>query len=406
MAAKNYDVLFLGGGTAGISGAAFLLRQTKKYSIGIIEPSEWHYYQPAWTLVGGGIYDIEKTRRPEKDYIPAGADWIKSRAKEIRPDDNVVVLDNGEEVGYKVLVVTLGVTYLWDEVPGMREALDTPYASTNYLYDYAPKTWELLKNFKGGKALFTVPHTPYKCGAAPQKIMYLADEIFRKNGVRDKSEIHLYSPGSVFFGVPGFGETIARIAQEKDVEGHFFHKLVEVKPQERVAVFENTQNGDRVEEQYDFIHLVPPQGPPAVVKDNAALTEGAEQPGFLNVDRHTLQHKKYPNIFGIGDACGVPFAKAGAAIRKQVGNVIPNMLEFLAGKAPSNRYNGYSGCPFVVGYGKLVMAEFLYDNVPAPSFPKWLIDTTKPSYLMWLMKVYFLPWMYWNRMLYGRMIDK
>ncbi len=401
---KKYDVIFVGGGTAGISGAAYLRRLDDEVTIAIIEPSEWHYYQPAWTLVGAGVYKIEKTRKKEANYIPKNSVWIKSEATEIDPVNNEVKLGNGEKIQYKALVITTGVSYQLEKIEGFKEALNTQYASTNYIYKYAPHTWEILKNFKEGKAIFTVPDTPYKCGAAPLKIMFLADEIFRKKGIRDNVEIILFTPKEHLFSIKGFAESINATAQAKNIKTYFLHRLVAIDPETKRATFENIQNGKRLTEEYNFIHLVPPQKPPKVVCDNPDLVEGSEQPFFLNVSRYTLQHKRFENIFGMGDVCGAPFAKSGAAIRKQVGVVIPNILQTLRSHTPTHKYSGYTGCPFIVGYRKVVMAEFLYDGIPTSSFPKWLIDTTKPSYLMWLLKVYFLPWMYWNMMLKGKMV--
>ncbi len=405
MGANHFNILILGGGTGGLSAAAFIMRNSRKYSVGLVEPSEWHYYQPAWTLVGGGVVPAEATKKPQKDFIPNGVTWIKDKVTKIDPHKRIVTTESGNDLSYDYLIISTGVEYVYDWVPGLREALDTPHASSNYLYDYAPKTWELLRNFKGGKALFTVPHTPYKCGAGPMKIMFLADEVFRKNGVRNKSEVVLYTPGTVYFGVPGFKETITAIADQKGIKGNFLYKLVEVKPDVRGATFEHIETGEKVEEEYDFIHLVPPQAPHSFIRDNKDLVEGAEQPGFLNVDRYTLQHKKFHDIYGVGDVCGVPFAKSGAAIRKHVGKVAKRILAALDGTQYNKTYDGYAGCPFIVGYGKVVMAEFIYDNVPSPSFPRWLLDTRKPSYLMWLLKTKFLPWMYWNKMLRGKMIE-
>lgn len=174
---KNSDCR---GGNAGLSVASRLLRKTKDHEVTIIDPSEHHYYQPAWTLVGAGVYNIKDTVRRQADYIPKGATWVKDGVKEFFPEDNKVVTEKGVAYYYDAMVVCPGLQLDWQKISGFKETLGKNNVTSNYSFDIAPYTWELIKNFKGGTAVFTNPVGPIKCGGAPHKIMYLACDHWRK----------------------------------------------------------------------------------------------------------------------------------------------------------------------------------------------------------------------------------
>ncbi len=420
MATKHHQILIIGGGTAGITVAAQLLRKDPTLDVAILEPSEQHYYQPAWTLVGAGTFDMADTIRPEKDYIPHNATWIKAYAETLDPDNNVVVTRDGMSISYDYLVVAAGIQLDWGAIPGLKESVGTKGVCSNYDAQYAEYTFETLQNFKGGTALFTQPATPIKCGGAPQKIMYLAEEYFRKQGIRNKTNVVFATPGSVIFGVKKFAKTLNEIIAERDITALYYHKLVEIRPDTKEAVYQITsdpsgcglledvtkklhitQTGETtVVIPYDMIHTAPPQSAPDFVK-RSPLAKAGDPYGFVDVDKHTLQHNKYPNVFALGDVAALPTAKTGAAVRKQAPAMLATLLrEMKHPKANGiGHYTGYSSCPLVTGYSKMVLAEFDYDNNPMPSFP---FDTSKERYSMWLLKKYGLPFMYWNLMLKGR----
>lgn len=416
---KKHQILILGGGTAGITVAAQLHRKDKKLDIAIMEPSEKHYYQPAWTLVGAGAYKLEDTEKDEKDYIPKDTTWIKSYADKIDADNNIVVTKDGQKIAYDYLIVAVGIQLDWDAIPGLKEGIGKNGICSNYSKDYAEYTFECIQNFKGGNALFTQPATPVKCGGAPQKIMYLAEDYFRKHGVRDQTNVIFATPGSVIFGVKEFAKTLNNIIHDRDIYLKLYHKLVEIRPDAKEAVYElsgadtgcvtiddveqklqmKVEGETRVVIPFAMLHTAPPQSAPDFIKESPLALAGNTL-GWVDVDKHTLQHRKYSNVFALGDVANLPTAKTGAAVRKQAPVVVNNVLTVMAHTSISgnDKYEGYSSCPIVTKYGKMVLAEFDYDNKPAPSFP---IDTTKERYSMWLFKKYFLPWMYWNAMLKG-----
>lgn len=429
----HHQILVIGGGSAGIMVAAQLLRQKNAKDIAIIEPADTHYYQPAWTLVGAGTYDYDKTARPMSTIIPKGATWIKDKATGFDPENNTVRTENKGDITYDYLVVAPGLVYDFSLVPGLGDAIDKGVVCSNYT---DPKhTWNVVKNFKGGTALFTQPTTPIKCGGAPQKIMYLAENHFRKAGVAKKTDIVFATGGTVIFGVKKIAKTLMEVVDRKDINLRFHHKLVAVDGDKQIAwyelgkdvtaggcvVMEGNQNfslddtfqynykdvkvsrdGDRYGIHYDMLHTAPPSTAPKFIKESSLVNDA----GWLNVDHQTMQHNQYSNIFGLGDVAALPTAKTGAAIRKQVPIVVDNLdLLMKNNTMGSMAYNGYSSCPLVTDYGKMVLAEFDYDNnfTPDPKLKRMLIsDSSKEHWRLWMLKKYGLPYLYWNKMMKGQ----
>ncbi|MBK9512691.1 MAG: NAD(P)/FAD-dependent oxidoreductase [Flavobacteriales bacterium] len=422
MAQKHYDVLIIGGGTGGIMTAAQLRRKDKKLRVAIIDPAKDHWYQPAWTLVAADAFNMKDTRRDEKSLIPTGVDLIVEHAASFEPEQNTVRTSEGKAYTYGHLVVCPGIKLDIDALPGLREALATDKVCSNYVDP--EKTKRVMTAFQGGTAVFTQPSTPIKCGGAPQKAAYLADEFFRRKGVRDRTKLVFATPGSVIFGVEPFRFALEDVVRKKEIILKTFYNPVRIDPVKQEIHFKWSKPGDnlcviteehglkeKVEGEgtivmhYDMLHLAPPQSAPDFVKNSSlAYAEGPNK-GWLEVDINTLQHKRFPNIFGLGDAAALPTAKTGAAIRKQAPVVVANILQRIKDGALANeRYEGYSSCPLVTGYGKMLLAEFKYDNVrdSDPVLSK-LFDTSKPLWSMWVLKKYMLPWMYWNRMMKGTM---
>ncbi len=393
----NYKIVIVGGGTAGLSVSALLLNKNPKLDIAIIDPADKHYYQPIWTLVGAGVFPKEDSMRDEADYIPAGATWIKEYVEEFDPDNNQVILRNGEKIGYEYLVVGAGIQINWDAIPGLKESVGKPGTGvcSNYAYETVDSTWDNLRSLKKGTAIFTQPATPIKCGGAPQKITYLAADHLRKMGIRDQVEVIFASAGKGIFSVPKYAKTLKKVVERHEITTKFRHNLLALKPEEKIAIFENLEDGSQVELHYDMIHVTPPQGPMDFIKNSPIANEA----GWVSVDKETLQHINFANIFSLGDCSNLPTSKTGAAIRKQAPVLVENLLAVMSGNTPGEAYDGYTSCPVVTGYGSLVLAEFDYDGNPKESFP---FDQSKERYSMYVLKAYGLPRMYWHGMLRGR----
>ncbi len=396
---RHFEVLVIGGGNAGLSTAALLLLKKPNLSVGIIEPSAKHYYQPAWTLVGGGIFDIRKTERNEKDFIPKGATWLQEYADTFKPENNAVTTRENNTYTYDYLVVCPGIQINWSAIKGLPESIGKNGVSSNYSFTYAPYTFDCIKNFKGGKMIFHSPNTPVKCGGAPQKIMYLASDYIRKHHLQDKTEIEFWSGGTKLFGVEKYARSLNKLIDRYHIKTHFFENLVEIDGPNKKAKFVSLNSEHQGQEtwvDYDFIHVTPPQGPPDFIRNSPLANEN----GWVDVDKGTLQHNKYPNIFGLGDASSLPTSKTGAAIRKQTPTLVANLMALMQNKNPYKIYTGYTSCPIVSGYGKLILAEFDYNNEPMETFP---FDQSKERWSMFFLKKQILPRMYWGAILKGRM---
>lgn len=394
---RHHQIVIVGGGTGGATAAAQLCRRLKDPDVAVIEPSETHDYQPLWTLVGGGVVPKERSRRHEIDVLPKRAHWIKDRVSGFDPAQNQVLLESGGRVSYDYLIVAVGIELNWEAVKGLSvEQIGRDGICSNYLYDGCEGTWRTLREFQGGNAVFTMPPPPIKCAGAPQKIMYLADDHFRRSGVRDRTRVMYIAGTPGIFSVKEFAKTLNEVIARKGIETTYKHRLVEIRPAEHIAVFQSTEGEDRIEIEYAMIHVTPPQGPPDVIRESP-LADGA---GWVNVDKFTLQHPDFPNVFSLGDASSLPTSKTGAAVRKEAPVLVHNLIATMRGEPKSSfkRYDGYASCPLVTGYGKLVLAEFDYDLKPVPSFP---FDTTKERWSMYQLKRYGLPAMYWHAMLKG-----
>ena len=400
----HYRVVIVGGGSAGITVAAHLRNAPNPPEIAIIEPSDKHYYQPMWTLVGGGVFPKELSQREESDYIPPGATWIRDRVTEFCPEENCVTTEqgmwgatarDGKKISYDFLVVAAGIQIDWEKVKGLKENLGKDGVCSNYSYDSVESTWQNIQNFKGGKAVFTQPKPPIKCAGAPQKIMYLADDYFRQSGVRGKSELTFVSGFGGIFGVPKYAAALNKVIERKGIATKYSHNLVEIRPAGREAVFENLGGGSELVLPYDMIHVSPPQSSPGFIKQSPLADSG----GWVDVDKATLRHVRYPNVFSIGDCSSLPTSKTGAAVRKQAPVLVDNVLASIENRPPTSQYDGYTSCPLVTGYGSLILAEFIYDNIPQETFP---FDQSQERYSMYLLKAYGLPKMYWHGMLRGR----
>ena len=418
---SHYQILIIGGGTGGIMTAAQLKRKDKNLQIGIVEPSDTHYYQPAWTLVGAGTYDYKKTAKPMAELIPEGVDWIQDSATGFAPDENKISTAKSGKIGYDYLVVAPGLMIDTSLIEGLPEALERGIACSNYINP--EHTWKMLKDFKGGNAVFTQPATTIKCGGAPQKTAYLASDYFRRNGILNKTNVVFATPGTVIFGIPEKRATLEKVLNRYGIIFKPYYAPFKIDPDKKIIYYKykapeekrvevNTNNpiGEVQEENevraipFDFLHLAPPQTSPKFVAESVL----ANEKGWLDVDLHSLQHKRYHNIFGLGDVAALPTGKTGAAIRKQVPVVVDNITKLLASQPADNTaYDGYSSCPLVTAYGKMVLAEFDYDNnfTPDPKLKQMLVfNSAKEHWRLWMLKKYGLPYLYWNKMMKGKKV--
>ena len=395
----KFSVVIVGGGAAGISVASSLLSRQPNLDIAIIDPAEIHYYQPGWTMVDGGIFKPEKTVRTMASLIPKQVQWIKAAVAAFDPDNKQVLLEGCKPLNYDALVVCPGLKLNWHGIEGLVETLGKNGVTSNYRYDLAPYTWQLVRDMQRGKAVFTQPPMPIKCAGAPQKAMYLSADHWQKQGVLKDIQIDFYNTGAALFGVAAYVPALMEYVKRYDANLHFNHQLIKVDGSQKRAWFKQMQgeNSQIVETDFDMIHVVPPQQAPDFIRASNLV----DQAGWISVNQNTLQHTQYPHIFALGDVMNAPNAKTAAAARKQAPIVAVNVLEYLQGGSKFAQYDGYGSCPLTVERGKIVLAEFGYGGKLLPSFPKWLLDGEQPTRMAWLLKEKILPPMYWDGMLKG-----
>jgi len=397
----KYDVVIVGGGAGGVSVAASLQARKSNLSIAIIDPADIHYYQPGWTMVGGGIFAASQTAKTMGSLIPRGVKWIKSAVAAFEPANNAVVLDGCRVVKYDRLVVSPGLKLDWAAVEGLEETLGRNGVTSNYRYDLAPYTWQLVQEMIEGRAIFTQPPMPIKCAGAPQKAMYLSADSWFRNGRLKDIDIQFMNAGGVLFGVKDYVPALEKYIAKYDATLNFFHNLVAVDGPAKKATFKVAKPEtapELVTVDFDMMHVCPPQTAPDFIR----VSPLADAAGWVDVDQVTLRHKTFDNIWSLGDVMNAPNAKTAAAARKQAPTVAENIVADIAGRSPTAAYDGYGSCPLTVERGKIVLAEFGYGGVLKPSFPSFLVDGTKPTRAAWFLKEKILPPIYWRAMLKGK----
>lgn len=401
MAKLHHSVVILGGGAAGAGMAHRVVEQLKCQDVAVIEPSPVHYYQPMWTLVGAGVVKRETTCRKTAEVLPRQARWIQDRVAAVDPDQQVVETAGGDKISYDWLIIAAGLKLDWEKIEGLsKEIIGQDGICSNYSYDTVPYTWELIRNFTGGTALFTMPPMPIKCPGAPQKIAYLAEDYFRRKGIRDKCTVHYLTTTPAIFGVKKYADVLMeRVIKPRGIQVSYRHNLIAIRPKAREAVFEHLDTHETVVYKYDMIHITPPQSPPDFVK-NSPLANDA---GWVDVHPNTLQHVRYPNVFALGDCAGTPNSKTAAAVRSQAPVVVRNLAAAMRAEPLSCSYDGYGSCPLVTGYGRTILAEFLYGGEVRETFP---FDQGKERRSMYWLKRYVLPMVYWQGLVKGRQWPK
>jgi sulfide:quinone oxidoreductase len=398
---KKFDIVVVGAGAAGIAVSASLLERSPKLSIAIIDPADIHYYQPGWTLVGAGVFTAEQTVKTMSSLIPKNVTWIKNAVAAFEPDNNKVLLDGCHIIEYSHLIVCPGLKLDWHKIEGLTETLGKNGVTSNYRFDLAPYTWELVKECKEAKAVFTQPPMPIKCAGAPQKALYLSCDHWLREGKLKDMKVDFYNAGGVLFGVKEYVPALMEYIEKYDANLHFSQNLVKVDGPNKIAYFQAVGEGastDLVEVPFDMLHVVPPQSPP----DFIAVSPLVDANGWVDVDQSTLQHKKYKNIYSLGDVMNALNAKTAAAARMQAPVVAINVMHDLGVGSQRAIYNGYGSCPLTVEKGKIVLAEFGYGGKLLPTFPTWLVNSKRPSKLAWFLKEKLLPPIYWKAMLKGK----
>lgn len=430
-------ILIVGGGLSGISTAARLKNSLSNADITIIEPNEKSAsYQPGNSFICGGVYEKSDVMYETKDFMPSGVKWIKDKAVEFDPDNNIVKVSNGDEIKYDYLVVCAGLVLDFGKIKGLEEIGDAytvgdsskilkvfgdSGATSIYNIDSAVATWEQMQKFiqkaKSGqkvKGIYNHPNTAIKCGGVPKKVISITHSRLMDEGkdVRANAELTFYPNGGKMFSVKEYDEAIVNQFKARDLKWKFNHNLVGVDLDKKIATFDHhweekgeydkdleeymmVTKHENIEVPFDFLHITPPMKAPDEIGNSPI---GSEK-GWVPVHKETLQHVKYPNIFSLGDIAAIPLGKTGGSARKQYKVVVDNLISLMEGKELTAKYNGYTVCPLITEIGKVMFAEFNWTMKPAPSFP---LDPTQERYIWWLFDVYLLKPMVQYGMLSGK----
>lgn len=395
-------IVIVGAGAAGVSLASRLSSGLDGARITIIDSREAHYYQPGLTLVATGAWTASRVMDSNSRYIPSGVTWIKDSVAEFDPDNNRVYTESGRGVDYDYLLVATGLKLNFDAIEGM----DPSLIGTNGIGcvydnpDHAARTWQAIERFTqtGGVGLFTRAPGAIKCAGAPLKVTMLTEHGLRKVGNRASADLHYFAPGTGLFSQPDINAFLkSHFPEDRDITVNWEHRLSAIDPGRREATFA-TGDGERTV-GYDFIHVVPPMTAPDSVRNSELASDEAAFAGWLEVDRYTMQHRRYPNVFGAGDVVGTPIGKTAASVKAQVPVAAANLISLIADREMTARYNGYTSCPLITERGRGILVEFDYDLNMVPSFG--FISPYEEHWVPWLMKDRMLHAAY-NAMLRGR----
>lgn len=399
----HHKVVVIGAGSAGLCISHQLLRsgRFKKDEIAVVDPEQWHHFQPGWTLVGGGLKDRDDVRKPLKALLDPKIKFYQQHVGSFSPSTNSVQIDTGR-LSYDHLVVVPGIDIKYSQILGLPEALANPKVpvSTIYGYETCPKVFRSIKNMKSGNAIFTQPAGIVKCAGAAQKAMWMALDHWKQAGLynsdAEKSAIHItFATGiAAMFGVPKYSDKLEQLRKERGVEGLFQHDLQAIEG--NVATF-STPEGVKVARQFDMMHVVPKMGPHAFMQKSPLVDEA----GFVDVSQETTRHKTFPNVWSVGDASNLPTSKTMAAITAQAPVLVSNLMKAIDGKAPTDIYDGYTSCPIVTEYGKVLLAEFKYGGKPKETFGAFGLDQGTPRRAFYHLKKDFFPWVYYKAMVKG-----
>lgn len=406
-------IVVIGAGAAGTALVNRLVERLDGAQITIIDPRAEHLYQPGLSLVAAELKPASYTVSKTTDWLPKGVTLVAEKAAAIDPITKVVAAQSGTKIAYDFLILAPGLVLDHAAIDGF--SLDM--VGTNgigALYagpEYAAKTWQAARVFTetGGIALMTRPETEMKCAGAPLKHAFLIEDIASRGGAAGKFELHYAAPQSALFGVPIVAEKVRMLFGQRGIQTHMQHQLRAIEPGQKTAIFEKTALDaatnqtvkTRVELPYDYLHVIPPQRAPEVIRQSGlSWSDKWTDQGWVECSDTTLRHLRYPEVFALGDVAGVPKGKTAASVKWQVPVVEDHLIAALQGKEGTQTYDGYTSCPLITRVGRAMLVEFDYKNNLVPSFPG-LIAPLEELWISWLMKEVALKATY-NAMLRGK----
>ncbi len=393
---KNKHIVIIGAGTTGIMLANRL--QKSGHDVTVIDPSRVHYYQPGFLFVPFGRYRLDQLGKPLAYLLHPGVRHVASMVTTLQPAEKTLTLSSGDTVAYDVLVVATGTRI----DPSMTDGLlGEGWRQTIHDY-YTPEGAEALRltleKFKAGNLVVQIMEMPIKCPVAPLEFTFLADDFFKKKGLRDKVNLTYVTPMSGAFTKPVAAAKLSHMLTDRKVEvvTDFLTERVDQTAKKVVCY-------DGREVPYDLLVCVPINVGAEFLRSSDLVNDV----GFVEVNHRSLQSTKYPHIFAIGDAADVPTSKAGSVGHFEAHTLQRNIDAFLEGQPMSEDFDGHSNCFVECGGGKALLLDFNYDTQPyTGKFPFAVLGPMKllgPSRMNHWGKLAFR-WIYWHLLLPGRRI--
>jgi sulfide:quinone oxidoreductase len=394
------NLLILGGGTAGTMMANKLCKtlDMTEWAIRVVDKDPLHYYQPGFLFIPFGIYKPVDVVREKKEFFPPIVEFMIGEIQEIIPSQNIVMLKDGAELPYNVLIIATGARVAPEETEGLMGELWYKDVFDFYTYEGSTRLAKKLETWEGGRLVINLAESLIKCPVAPLEFTFLADAFFTEKGIRDKVDITYVTPLSGAFTKPKATRMLSRLLEEKNINVVPDFYIQRVDNERKVIV-----SYDEKEVPFDLLVSIPVnKGSEAIGNSKMGDEDGLD---FALTDKFTLQSKKAANIFVIGDATNVPASKAGSVAHFEAEILTDNILSYINGVPMEAKFDGHSNCFIETGYGKAALIDFNYDTEPLPG--KFPLPVLGPMGLLKVSRANHwgklaFRWVYWHMLLTGK----
>lgn len=391
-------ILILGAGTG---GTMMLNRLSKaldpeEYKLTIVDKDTTHYYQPGFLFIPFGLYSEQDVIKPKRDFFPKNADVILSEIDRIKPEENEVILKNGDVLSYDILIIATGTEIRPGEIEGMAGELWYKSIFDFYTINGAVALANFLDTWDGGKMVLNIAEMPIKCPVAPLEFLFLADDYFKKKGMRDKVDITFATPLDAAFTKPIAAKELGGFLEEKNINLVTEFNIGRVDNDEKKIV-----SWDEREVDFDLLVTIPTNmGIEAIERSGMG-----DELNFIPTDKHTLRSENWDNVFVIGDATDLPSSKAGSVAHFESDILFENLMSAIKGEPLTANFDGHANCFIESGDGKGLLIDFNYETEPLPG--KFPIPGIGPFSLLKETKMNHwgklgFKWLYWNMLIKGR----
>jgi len=393
-------LVVLGAGTAGTMVVNKLRRRLgPDWRISVVEQHDRHHYQPGYLFLPFGACQPDDLTRPTERFIPAGVDLVQGEIDMVDPGQHFVRLVDGRELGYEYLVIATGTEPRPDQTPGMLDGTEWRESVHEfYTLDGALALRDRLRTFTGGRLVVHVVEMPIKCPVAPLEFAFLADDFFRKAGIRDRVELVYATPLPGAFTKPIASQELARMLDDRQIALEPDFVVERIDDERRTLV-----SYDEREVPFDLLVTVPLN----MGAEYVARSGLGDELNYVPVDKHTLLSTSYDSIFAVGDASNIPASKAGSVAHFSVEVFVDNFVQHVNGQKMTGSFDGHANCYVEAGDGKALLIDFNYDTEPLRG--RYPLPGVGPFHLLEATRVNHwgklaFRWTYWHLLLPGRPI--